>query len=66
MQANILKGHGRDHTGNIFVSFHGMSADAVADLLHKLALLTTNSLEQLRVPSRLVWKLAERRVSSGR
>lgn len=47
MQANILKGHGRDHTGNIFVSFHGMSADAVADLLHKLALLTTNSLEQL-------------------
>lgn len=48
MQANILKGHGRDHTGNIFVSFAGMSADAVATLLRRLAPLVTTALEQLR------------------
>ncbi len=48
MQANILKGHGRDHTGNIFLSFDGMSADAIADVLHKLAPLVTTALEQLR------------------
>lgn len=48
LQANILKGHGRDHTGNVFVSFQGMSADAVVLLLRHLAPLVTSSLEQLR------------------
>jgi deferrochelatase/peroxidase EfeB len=48
MQANILKGHGRDHTGNIFVSFAGMQADGVAKLLRHLAPLVTSALHQLR------------------
>jgi deferrochelatase/peroxidase EfeB len=48
LQANILKGHGRDHTGNIFVSFGGMPADKVAHLLRRLAPLVTSALGQLR------------------
>lgn len=48
LQANVLKGHGRDHTGNIFVSFEGMPADAVARLPRRLAPLVTSALRQLR------------------
>ena len=48
MQANILKGHGRDHTGHVFISFDDMAAGAVADLLRTLAPLVTTALEQLR------------------
>lgn len=48
LQANIVKGHGRDHTGNIFVSFQGMPPDDIAALLRRLAPLVTSALEQLR------------------
>lgn len=48
LQANILKGHGRDHTGNIFVSFEGMNPAAIAALLQKLSTVVTSALSQLR------------------
>jgi Dyp-type peroxidase family len=48
LQANILKGHGRDHTKNIFLSFDGMAQAAIAALLRDLSFVTTSALEQLR------------------
>lgn len=48
LQANILKGHGRDHTANVFVSFAGMPQEAIRGLLATLSFLTTSALEQLR------------------
>ncbi|MBW6526578.1 Dyp-type peroxidase [Sphingomonas sp. RHCKR7] len=48
LQANILKGHGRDHTANIFLGFGGMSRDQIAELLRRLSFLTTSALDQLR------------------
>ena len=48
LQANILKGHGRDHTKNVFLSFAGMKSDAVAGLLRDLSFVTTSALTQLR------------------
>ena len=48
LQANILKGHGRDHTGNAFLGFAGMRPEAVAAVLRKLAPMVTPSLKQLR------------------
>lgn len=48
LQANILKGHGRDHTQNIFLSFDGMKPEQVAALLRDLSFITTSALEQLR------------------
>lgn len=48
LQANILKGHGRDHTANIFVSFEDMKPSAIATILNDLSFLTTSALEQLR------------------
>ena len=48
MQANILKGHGRDHTGNIFISFDAMRPAAIAALLQKLAPSVSSALGQLR------------------
>lgn len=48
LQANILKGHGRDHTQNIFLSFSGMERDDIANLLRDLSFSTTSALEQLR------------------
>ena len=47
LQANILKGHGRDHTGNVFVSFAGMPPPAIAGLLQSLAGLVTSAFKQL-------------------
>ncbi|MFC0410885.1 Dyp-type peroxidase [Roseomonas elaeocarpi] len=47
LQANILKGHGRDHTGHVFVSFHGMTPAAIADVLRGLAPRVKTALEQL-------------------
>ena len=48
LQANILKGHGRDHTANVFVSFGDASEQEVRTLLTKLSFLATSALEQLR------------------
>lgn len=48
LQANILKGHGRDHTQNIFLSFEGMTSDKISGLLRDLSFVTTSALEQLR------------------
>jgi deferrochelatase/peroxidase EfeB len=62
MQSNILKGHGRDHTGNVFVSFKGMRPEAVAHLLRALAALVNSALDQLRGAE--AFKAA--RISGGR
>lgn len=48
LQANILKGHGRDHTGNIFVSFGTMGPPQIAELLRTLSTSVTSALSQLR------------------
>ncbi len=48
LQANIFKGHGRDHTQNIFLSFEGMGTQQISDLLRDLSFVTTSALEQLR------------------
>jgi deferrochelatase/peroxidase EfeB len=48
LQANILKGHGRDHTANIFVSFDGMKVSGIAALLTDLSFAVTSALDQLR------------------
>lgn len=48
LQANILKGHGRHFTGNIFISFEGMGEAAVAALLRDLSGYVTSALQQLR------------------
>jgi Dyp-type peroxidase family len=48
LQANILKGHGRDHTANIFVSFDGMQPQEIAVLLTDLSFAVTSALDQLR------------------
>ncbi|MFK0330357.1 Dyp-type peroxidase [Rhizobium sp. NPDC090275] len=47
LQANILKGHGRDHTANVFVSFDGMKASDIAALLKGLSFAVTSALDQL-------------------
>lgn len=48
LQANILKGHGRRHTGHLFMSFAGMKPDAVAAVVRGLAGYCTSAGEQLR------------------
>jgi Dyp-type peroxidase family len=62
LQANILKGHGRDHTGNVFISFAGMKTEAIKGLLHRLTPLITTALEQLREAT----AYRNTRVSGGR
>ena len=48
LQANVLKGHGRDHTANVFISFGKAAEGDVREMLTKLSYLTTSALEQLR------------------
>lgn len=48
LQANILKGHGRQHSGHIFLSFAGMLAEDVAKLIRSLGQHCTSAYEQLR------------------
>ncbi|MEO3473278.1 hypothetical protein AAFN86_15525 [Roseomonas sp. CAU 1739] len=48
LQANILKGHGRHHTGNLFLSFAGMTPDDVAAVLRTLGQNCTSAYSQLR------------------
>lgn len=62
LQANILKGHGRDHTANMFLSFAQMDAARISGLLQKLSFLVTSALDQLR--SAEAFKLTK--VSGGR
>lgn len=52
LQANILKGHGRFHTGHIFVSFAGMTPEAVARVLRVLGDHCTSAYQQLRTNKR--------------
>ncbi len=48
LQANILKGHGRDHTANVFISFDGMKETEISALLTDLSFAVTSALDQLR------------------
>ncbi len=47
LQANILKGHGRQHSGHIFLSFAGMAPEDVAGVVRTLALHCTSAYHQL-------------------
>jgi Dyp-type peroxidase family len=53
LQANILKGHGRFHTGHIFISFAGMAPPAVAAVLRALGQHCTSAYQQLRTNKKL-------------
>ena len=53
LQANILKGHGRDFAAHIVISFAGMAPDDVAALLRTLAGVCTSAGHQLRNNHRL-------------
>jgi Dyp-type peroxidase family len=48
LQANILKGHGRFHTGHIFISFAGMKPDAIAAMVRTVGAHCTSAYQQLR------------------
>jgi Dyp-type peroxidase family len=52
LQANILKGHGRHHTGHVFLSFQGMAPAAVAALVRTLGRACTSAYAQLRTNKR--------------
>ena len=47
LQANILKGHGRQHTGNIFISFAAMEPAEVATVIRSLGGHCTSAHHQL-------------------
>ncbi|MCB1883638.1 MAG: hypothetical protein KDG89_06530 [Geminicoccaceae bacterium] len=47
LQANILKGHGRDHTANLFLAFDGYDPDAARLALAGLAAAMPSALDQL-------------------
>ena len=53
LQANILKGHGRFHTGHIFIGFAGMAPAAVATVLRALGQHCTSAYQQLRTNKKL-------------
>lgn len=48
LQANILKGHGRFHSGHIFLSFAGMLQEVVANVVRTLGAHCTSAYQQLR------------------
>lgn len=52
LQANILKGHGRQHVGHIFLGFAGMEPADVARLVRDLASHCTSAYHQLRTNRR--------------
>ncbi|WP_160005691.1 Dyp-type peroxidase [Rhizobium sp. 18055] len=62
LQSNILKGHGRDYTANIFLSFEGMPQEKISALLQTLSYLTTSALDQLRAAA----AYSATKVSGGR
>ncbi|HEY0124438.1 MAG TPA: Dyp-type peroxidase [Rhizobium sp.] len=47
MQANILKGHGREHTRNIFLSFAGAKTDALKAVVRRIGREMPSALDQL-------------------
>ena len=47
LQGNILKGHGRPHTSNIFVSFKANQAAAAIAFIHSVGADVTTALDQL-------------------
>ena len=53
LQANILKGHGRQHSGHIFLSFAGMTPKDVAALIRTLGQHCTTAYKQLRANKKL-------------
>jgi Dyp-type peroxidase family len=53
LQANILKGHGRKHSGHIFLSFAGMAPNDVAALIRALGQHCTSAYKQLRSNKKL-------------
>jgi Dyp-type peroxidase family len=53
LQANILKGHGRKHSGHIFLSFAGMAPKDVAALIRALGQHCTSAYKQLRSNKKL-------------
>jgi hypothetical protein len=53
LQANILKGHGRHHSGHIFLSFAGMPPNDVAALVRSLGQHCTSAYHQLRSNKKL-------------
>jgi len=48
LQTNIVKGHGRDHTGHIFISFATMRPSAVASVLRSILPMIPSALDQLQ------------------
>ncbi|TDH63163.1 hypothetical protein E2C06_07215 [Dankookia rubra] len=52
LQANILKGHGRHHAAHLFLSFKGMTPDAVAEVVRTLGRYCTSAYAQLRTNKR--------------
>jgi deferrochelatase/peroxidase EfeB len=47
LQANILKGHGRNHTANLFLRFDATKIPAVKTFLHRLGHDVTSARQQL-------------------
>ncbi|HEY0463590.1 MAG TPA: hypothetical protein VGC79_05250 [Polyangiaceae bacterium] len=46
LQGNILRGHGRDHTRNLFVTFSATADEIRAELIPLLAAIATSALQQ--------------------
>ena len=61
LQGNILKGHGRDHTANIFVQFHPEQLEKAKDWIHDFAEKVTTAKVQLKETERF----KRNRISGG-
>lgn len=52
LQANILKGHGREHTRNIFLSFVSADTPALCTVIRRLGRSMPSALDQLQASER--------------